>query len=56
MVFAGLAGSGVLHVITSVGSLNDLKPNTQLMDHFIAPIPAFVVILVIGLLAGGIMF
>jgi hypothetical protein len=31
----------------------ELKPNTQVLEHFIVPISAFAMILVIGLIAGG---
>jgi hypothetical protein len=39
MIFAGLAGSGVLGII--VGGSDTLQENTAIMDQFIAPIAIF---------------
>lgn len=51
MIFAGLAGSGVLSVI-SEGQLG--KENIAIMDSFIAPIASFIGVLGIGVICGGI--
>jgi hypothetical protein len=60
MIFAGLIGSGILGVITSGGSsassVSQLKPNIAIMVQFITPIAAFVVILSIGIISGGITY
>jgi len=51
MIFAGLAGSGVLSVF-SEGKLG--KENLAVMDSFVPPIGAFIGILAIGVICGGI--
>ena len=56
MIFAGVVGSGILAVITSDGIATQLKPNTEEMAQFILPIAAFAAVLVIGTIAGGIVF
>ncbi|MDQ4014586.1 MAG: hypothetical protein M3136_02350 [Thermoproteota archaeon] len=54
MIYAGLVGSGIIGIIMSGGNnAVELKPNTQVLEHFIVPISAFAMILVIGLIAGG---
>ena len=54
MIYAGLVGSGIIGIIMSAGNnAVELKPNTQVLEHFIVPISAFAMILVIGLIAGG---
>jgi hypothetical protein len=50
MIFAGLAGSGVLSLF-SEGHLG--KQNVAILDTFIAPIASFVGILAIGVICGG---
>jgi hypothetical protein len=56
MIFAGVVGSGILGVITSDGIATQLKPNTEAMTQFILPIAAFATVLVVGAIAGGIVF
>jgi hypothetical protein len=51
MIFAGLAGSGVLGVI--VGGSDTLQENTAIMDQFISPIAIFTGVLSIGVISGG---
>jgi hypothetical protein len=51
MIFAGLAGSGVLGLI--LGGSDSLQPNDAIMDQFIAPIAIFTVVLSIGVISGG---
>jgi hypothetical protein len=53
MIFAGLAGAGVLGVILGGGSL---QPNDAIMDQFIPVIVAFTGLLSIGVLAGGLAY
>lgn len=50
MVFAGLAGSGALSLVTE-GQLG--KQDLAIMDSFIPPIASFIGILAIGVLCGG---
>ena len=54
MIFAGLAGSGVLGLI--LGGSDSLQPNTAIMDQFIAPIAIFTGVLSIGVISGGLTF
>jgi hypothetical protein len=54
MIFAGLAGSGVLGVI--VGGSDSLQVNTAIMDLFIAPIAIFTGVLSIGVISGGLTY
>jgi hypothetical protein len=54
MIFAGLAGSGVLGVI--LGATDSLQPNEAIMDQFITPIAIFTVMLSLGLIAGGLTY
>jgi hypothetical protein len=54
MIFAGLAGSGVLGLI--LGGSDSLQPNTAIMDQFIAPIAIFTGVLSIGVISGGLAF
>src|SRR5215213_8817000 len=54
MIFAGLAGSGVLGII--VGGSDTLQENTAIMDQFIAPIAIFTGVLSIGIISGGLAF
>jgi hypothetical protein len=56
MIFAGVVGSGILGVITSDGIATQLKPNTEAMAQFILPIAVFATVLVVGAIAGGIVF
>jgi hypothetical protein len=51
MIFAGLAGSGVLSVF-SEGRLG--KENIAIMDSFVPPIGSFIGVLAIGVICGGI--
>ena len=54
MIFAGLAGSGVLGLI--LGGSDSLQPNTAIMDQFIAPIATFMGMLSIGMISGGLAY
>jgi hypothetical protein len=54
MIFAGLAGSGVLGII--MGGSDTLQENTAIMDQFIAPIAIFTGVLSIGVISGGLAF
>jgi hypothetical protein len=51
MIFAGLAGSGVLSIF-SEGRLG--KENVAIMDSFVPPIGSFIGILAIGVICGGV--
>lgn len=53
MIFAGLAGSGILSLF-SEGKLGTQNP--AIMDSFIEPIGAFVGLLGIGVICGGVAF
>ena len=50
MIFAGLAGSGALSLVTE-GQIG--QQNLAVMDTFIPPIASFIGILAIGVLCGG---
>jgi hypothetical protein len=54
MLFAGLAGSGILGVV--VGGSDSLQENTVIMDQFIAPIATFTGVLSIGLVSRGLAY
>jgi hypothetical protein len=54
IIFAGLAGSGILSLI--LGGTGSLQPNAAIMDQFIPLIAAFTGLLSIGLLAGGLAY
>jgi hypothetical protein len=54
MIFAGLAGSGVLGVI--LGATDSLQPNEAIMDQFITPIAIFTGVLSLGMIAGGLTY
>ena len=56
MVYAGLAGSGVLGVIAGGGGAAGLKENLAIMEQFITPIAAFAGLLIIGVVAGGLAY
>jgi hypothetical protein len=56
MIFAGLIGSGIFTVVASGGVTVQLKPNTEAMAQFILPVSLFAAVLVIGTIAGGIVF
>jgi hypothetical protein len=57
MIYAGLVGSGIMEIIMSGGNnVVELKPNTEVLEQFIVPISIFAAILVIGLVAGGLIF
>jgi hypothetical protein len=56
MIVAGLIGSGVYEMVVSGSVTNQLKPNTEVMAQFILPISVFVAVLVVGVIAGGIVF
>jgi hypothetical protein len=54
MLFAGLAGSGILSFI--LGRTGSLQPNTAIMDQFVPLIATFTGLISIGLLAGGLTY
>ncbi len=54
MIFAGLAGSGILGVI--LGGSDSLQPNAAIMEQFVPVIAAFVGLLSIGVIAGGLAY
>jgi hypothetical protein len=54
IIFAGLAGSGILSLI--LGGTGSLQPNTTIMNQFVPLIAAFTGLLSIGLLAGGLAY
>jgi hypothetical protein len=59
MIFAGLAGTGIIGVILSGGStqsMEDLQPNLTIMEQFVIPIAVLAGMLSIGVLAGGLTF
>ena len=53
MIFAGLAGTGLLSIFTE-GKLGPKNP--AIMDSFIEPIGGFIALLAIGVICGGICF
>jgi len=53
MIFAGLAGTGLLSVFTE-GKLGPKDP--AIMDSFVEPIGGFVALLAIGVVCGGMCF
>jgi hypothetical protein len=53
MIFAGLAGSGALSLVTE-GQLG--KQNIAILDSFIPVIASFIGILAIGVLCGGLAY
>jgi hypothetical protein len=54
MIFAGLAGSGILDVI--LGASDTLQPNPAIMDQFVPVIAGFTGLLSIGVIAGGLAY
>jgi hypothetical protein len=54
IIFAGLAGSGILGVILE--GTGSLQPNAVIMDQFVSLIAAFTGLLSIGVLAGGLAY
>ena len=54
MIFAGLAGSGILGVI--LGGSDSLQPNAAVMDLFIPLIAIFTGMLSIGVISGGLVY
>ena len=54
MIFAGLAGSGILGVI--LGRSDSFQPNTAIMEQFIPVIASFTGLLSIGVFAGGLAY
>lgn len=59
MIFAGLAGTGIIDVILGGGSADsmaNLQPNLTVMERFVTPIAALAGLLSIGVLAGGLTF
>jgi hypothetical protein len=56
MIYAGLIGSGIYSVITSGSVATQLKPNTEVMVQFILPMSIFATVLILGVIAGGIVF
>ncbi|MCI0557011.1 MAG: hypothetical protein MN733_00835 [Nitrososphaera sp.] len=56
MIFAGLAGTGIIDVILSGGSTSSMQPNVAIMEQFVTPIAALAGLLSIGVLAGGLAY
>jgi len=56
MIFAGLIGSGIFGLVVNAGAAAQLKPNTEVMIQFVLPISVFAAVLVVGAIAGGIVF
>jgi hypothetical protein len=54
MIFAGLAGSGILSVI--LGKSDSVQPNVAILDQLIPVIAAFTALLSIGVIAGGLAY
>ena len=48
---AGLIGSGVIGTILSGGQIEDLQPNTQIIEQFTISLSIFAAVLVIYLIA-----
>jgi len=59
MIYAGLAGSGILDVIlngTTLGTSPSLNSNVDIMVQFIVPISVFAGLLSIGVISGGLTY
>jgi hypothetical protein len=56
IIYAGLAGSGILDMITSGGTTDNLKQNSAIMAEFVLPIAAFSGLLVTGAAVGTIVY
>jgi hypothetical protein len=54
MIFAGLAGSGIVGII--IGGSDSLQPNAAVMDLFIPPIVIFTGMLSIEVISGGLAY
>jgi hypothetical protein len=55
MIYAGLAGSGMLGLIAS-GGASGREENPAAMEQFIVPIAAFAGLLIAGVLSGGLVY
>ena len=57
IIYAGLAGSGILNLMMISGATTDnLKQNTAIMDEFVFPIAVFAGLLITGALVGTIVY
>jgi hypothetical protein len=56
IIYAGLAGSGILDMVISGGTTNNLKQNTAIMAEFVLPIAAFSGLLIAGAIVGTIVY
>jgi hypothetical protein len=57
IIYAGLAGSGVLDMMLNGGTTTtNLKQNTAIMAEFVSPIAAFAGLLIIGAVVGAILY
>ena len=56
IIYAGLAGSGILDMMISGGTTNNLKQNTAIMAEFVLPIAAFSGLLIAGAIVGTIVY
>jgi hypothetical protein len=56
IIYAGLAGSGILDMIISGGTTDNLKQNSAIMAEFVLPIAAFSGLLVTGAAVGTIVY
>jgi hypothetical protein len=59
MIYAGLAGSGILDVVlngTTLGTSSTINSNVDIMIQFIVPISVFAGLLSIGVISGGLTY
>jgi hypothetical protein len=56
IIYAGLAGSGILDMMLSGDTTDNLKQNTAIMAEFVLPIAAFSGLLITGAVAGTIVY
>ncbi|HEX2304748.1 MAG TPA: hypothetical protein VHH33_00525 [Nitrososphaeraceae archaeon] len=59
MIYAGLAGSGILDVVlngTTLGTSSTINSNVDIMVQFIVPISGFAGLLSIGVISGGLTY
>ena len=56
MIYAGLAGSGILDVVLNGTTLGTINSNVDIMVQFIVPISGFAGLLSIGVISGGLTY
>ena len=59
MIYAGLAGSGILDIVlngTTSGISSTINSNVDIMVQFIVPISGFAGLLSIGVISGGLTY